>query len=53
MDHGLSLEQVGASVHVYPTRARVNRRLGDERFFAHGVPKLVSRVLGRFVGPDD
>jgi len=50
MDHGLSLEEVGASVHVYPTRARVNRRLGDERFFAHGVPEVARRFLGCFVG---
>ncbi|MFT5354982.1 MAG: pyruvate/2-oxoglutarate dehydrogenase complex dihydrolipoamide dehydrogenase (E3) component [Polyangiales bacterium] len=48
MEHGLKLSEVGGAIHAYPTYARVNRRVDDERFFAHGVSKWTTKLFSRF-----
>jgi pyruvate/2-oxoglutarate dehydrogenase complex dihydrolipoamide dehydrogenase (E3) component len=50
IDHGLKLGDVGKAIHVYPTLGRVNRRLADEQFLAHGVSRWTTRLFGRFKG---
>ena len=48
MQHDLKLTDVGRAIHVYPTRARINRRVADDVFLAHGLPSWVVRLGARF-----
>lgn len=50
MDHGISLEELGSSIHLYPALSRVNRRVADERFFHHGIGKWTKKLFGQFEG---
>ena len=48
MDHGITLEEIGRSIHVYPTLARANRRVADRRFLEHGVSAWTTKLFGNF-----
>lgn len=50
MDHGIGLEELGGTIHVYPTLSRANRRVADERFFHHGIGKWTKKLFGQFEG---
>ena len=48
MENNISISKIGKAIHVYPTLARINRRLTDELFFYHGIPKWFLRIFARF-----
>jgi pyruvate/2-oxoglutarate dehydrogenase complex dihydrolipoamide dehydrogenase (E3) component len=48
MEHKIPLRKIGSAIHVYPTFSRVNRRVADEAFLAHGVPQWMNRLFARF-----
>lgn len=48
MTAGLTLSKITAAIHAYPTMGRVVRRLGDERFLAHGVSELTAKLFGKY-----
>lgn len=48
MQNDLKLSDVGRAIHVYPTLARINRRVADDVFLAHGLPSWVLRLGARF-----
>lgn len=48
MEHGLRLPDVGRAIHVYPTIARINRRVADEVFLEHGLPSWMIHLGARF-----
>jgi pyruvate/2-oxoglutarate dehydrogenase complex dihydrolipoamide dehydrogenase (E3) component len=48
IEHRLPLSQIGNAIHVYPTLSRINRRVADEAFLAHGVSQWTNRLFARF-----
>ena len=48
IEHRLPLSQIGNAIHVYPTLSRINRRVADEAFLAHGVSRWTNRLFARF-----
>ncbi len=48
MNAGITLSKLAGSIHVYPTMNRIVRRLGDERFMAHGVSNATAALFGKF-----
>jgi pyruvate/2-oxoglutarate dehydrogenase complex dihydrolipoamide dehydrogenase (E3) component len=46
--HRIPLSKIGSAVHVYPTFSRINRRVADEAFLAHGVSRWTNRLFARF-----
>ena len=48
IENRLSLDKIGKSIHVYPTLGRINRRVADEAFLAHGVSAWINRLFARF-----
>lgn len=48
IENRLTLGKIGKSIHVYPTLGRINRRVADEAFLAHGVSKWTNRLFARF-----
>jgi pyruvate/2-oxoglutarate dehydrogenase complex dihydrolipoamide dehydrogenase (E3) component len=48
MEHRISLSKIGSAIHVYPTLSRINRRVADEAFLAHGVSSWTNRLFARF-----
>ena len=44
----LTLRRIGKAIHVYPTLSRINRRVADEAFLAHGVSEWTNRLFARF-----
>jgi pyruvate/2-oxoglutarate dehydrogenase complex dihydrolipoamide dehydrogenase (E3) component len=48
IENRLSLKRIGKAIHVYPTLSRINRRVADEAFLAHGVSKWTNRLFARF-----
>jgi len=48
IDAGLTIRQLGASIHVYPTFSRIVRRLSDQAFLEDGVRPLTLRLFGKF-----
>jgi len=48
IEHKIPLPKIGSAIHVYPTFSRVNRRVADEAFLAHGVPQWMNRLFARF-----
>jgi pyruvate/2-oxoglutarate dehydrogenase complex dihydrolipoamide dehydrogenase (E3) component len=48
IEHKLPLAKIGSAIHVYPTLSRINRRVADEAFLAHGVSKWTNKLFGRF-----
>jgi len=42
------LSRIGKAIHVYPTLGRINRRVADEAFLAHGVSEWTNRLFSRF-----
>ena len=50
VDAGLTIQRLGASIHVYPTFSRIVRRLGDQTFLDEGISPLTRRLLGTFRG---
>jgi pyruvate/2-oxoglutarate dehydrogenase complex dihydrolipoamide dehydrogenase (E3) component len=48
MEHRIPLSKIGSAIHVYPTLSRINRRVADEAFLAHGVANLTNRLFARF-----
>jgi len=48
IEHGLPLSKIGSAIHVYPTLSRINRRVADEAFLAHGVSPWTNRLFARF-----
>ena len=53
MKAGLTLDDLGSVIHVYPTMNRIIRRLADEQFLEHGVGRWTARLFGRFKGRGD
>ena len=50
IDRGLTICALGASVHVYPTLARIVRHLSDQAFLDDGVGRLTTLLFGKFRG---
>jgi pyruvate/2-oxoglutarate dehydrogenase complex dihydrolipoamide dehydrogenase (E3) component len=50
MNAGLTLQKLSSFVHPYPVMNRIIRRLGDERFLAHGVGTFARKFFGRYRG---
>ena len=48
IEHRLPLARIGSAIHVYPTLSRINRRVADEAFLAHGVSRWTNRLFARF-----
>lgn len=48
MEHGIPLGKIGSAIHAYPTLSRINRRVADEAFLAHGVSEWTNRLFARF-----
>ena len=48
MNAGITINKLASFTHVYPVMNRIIRRLGDERFMAHGVGTLTKKLLGRY-----
>ena len=48
IEHGIPLSKIGSAIHVYPTLSRINRRVADEAFLAHGVSQWTNRLFARF-----
>ncbi len=48
IENRLPLSRIGKAIHVYPTLSRINRRVADESFLAHGVSKWTNRLFARF-----
>jgi len=48
IEHRLPLSKIGSAIHVYPTLSRINRRVADEAFLAHGVSQWTNRLFARF-----
>jgi pyruvate/2-oxoglutarate dehydrogenase complex dihydrolipoamide dehydrogenase (E3) component len=48
IEHGIPLSKIGSAIHVYPTLSRINRRVADEAFLAHGVSSWTTRLFARF-----
>ena len=48
IEHRLPLSRIGNAIHVYPTLSRINRRVADEAFLAHGVSQWTNRLFARF-----
>ena len=48
IEHKLPLARIGSAIHVYPTLSRINRRVADEAFLAHGVSAWTNRLFARF-----
>lgn len=48
MEQRLPLSRIGSAIHTYPTLGRINRRVADEGFLAHGVAQWTTRLFGRF-----
>ena len=48
MEHRIPLNKIGSAIHVYPTLSRINRRVADEAFLAHGVSSLTNKLFARF-----
>ncbi len=46
--HRIPLSKIGSAIHVYPTLSRINRRVADEAFLAHGVSRWTNRFFARF-----
>jgi pyruvate/2-oxoglutarate dehydrogenase complex dihydrolipoamide dehydrogenase (E3) component len=49
-DERLTIQRLGASIHVYPTFTRIVRRLSDQAFVDDGVSPLTARLFGKFRG---
>jgi pyruvate/2-oxoglutarate dehydrogenase complex dihydrolipoamide dehydrogenase (E3) component len=50
MKSGITLQRLSGFVHPYPVMNRIIRRLGDERFLAHGVGTVTRKLFGRYRG---
>ena len=48
MTHSISLTELGAAIHAYPTITRAARRAADERFFEHGLDSWMPRLFANF-----
>ena len=48
IENRLPLGRIGKAIHVYPTFGRINRRVADEAFLAHGVSEWTNRLFARF-----
>jgi len=48
IEHRIPLSKIGSAIHVYPTFSRINRRVADEAFMAHGVSRWMNRLFARF-----
>ena len=48
MENKIRISRIGQAIHVYPTLARINRRLTDELFFDHGISEWMTRIFARF-----
>jgi len=48
IEHRLPLSRIGNAIHVYPTLSRINRRVADEAFLAHGVSRWTNKLFARF-----
>ena len=48
IENRLPLSRIGNAIHVYPTLSRINRRVADEAFLAHGVADWINRLFARF-----
>lgn len=48
IEHRLPLSRIGNAIHVYPTLSRINRRVADEAFLAHGVSRWTNRLFAKF-----
>jgi pyruvate/2-oxoglutarate dehydrogenase complex dihydrolipoamide dehydrogenase (E3) component len=48
IENRLSLRRIGKAIHVYPTLGRINRRVADEAFMAHGVSEWTNKLFARF-----
>jgi pyruvate/2-oxoglutarate dehydrogenase complex dihydrolipoamide dehydrogenase (E3) component len=48
IEHRIPLSKIGSAIHVYPTLSRINRRVADEAFLAHGVSQWTNRLFARF-----
>lgn len=48
IEHRIPLSKIGSAIHVYPTLGRINRRVADEAFLAHGVSEWTNRLFARF-----
>jgi len=48
IDHRLSVSTIGASLHVYPTFARIVRRLSDQAFLDEGIGRVTARLFGKY-----
>ena len=48
IEHKLPLAKIGSAIHVYPTLSRINRRVADEAFLAHGVSPWTNMLFARF-----
>lgn len=48
IEHKLPLAKIGKAIHVYPTLSRINRRVADEAFLAHGISKWTNKLFARF-----
>lgn len=48
MDNRWSLRDIGKTIHPYPTMNRINRRVADDEFLAHGISRWTIRLFARF-----
>lgn len=48
IEHRIPLSKIGSAIHVYPTLSRINRRVADEAFLAHGVSQWTNKLFARF-----
>jgi len=48
IENRLTLRRIGKAIHVYPTLSRINRRVADEAFLAHGVSEWTNKLFARF-----
>ena len=48
IENRLPLNRIGKAIHAYPTLSRINRRVSDTAFLAHGVSNWTNRLFARF-----
>ena len=48
IENRLPVSRIGKAIHVYPTLSRINRRVADQAFLAHGVSEWTNRLFARF-----
>ncbi len=48
MENKIKISRLGSAIHVYPTLSRINSRLTEEIFLAHGVPRWIIKMFARF-----